>query len=153
MIYIFLLLSGILTALSTMFSQTGFIAFFSLIPFAYTVFTLCDREKRVKFRTLWMMGLVFSMSFFLTVYHWFWYLYPMEFLGFSKIAAFFCCLFFQIGLSLLQAAIYSFIPLVCRLAAPKRHSFFLPLILSAAWEPPFVLPPRACRPWDTPYTA
>lgn len=133
MIYILLLLSGILTAVSTMFTWSGFLSFFSLIPFAYAVFSLCYREEGVRFKTLFLVGSVFSISFFLTVYHWFWYLYPMEFLGFSKTAAFFCCLFFQIGLSLLQAIIYSLIPIVCRLAAPKRHAWLFPIILSATW--------------------
>ena len=71
MIYLILVLSGILTALSTMVSYLGPLAFFSLAPYLYIL--IRDTEKgAAKCRRLYLYGLVFSLSYFIAVYHWFW---------------------------------------------------------------------------------
>ena len=131
MIYVILILSGVLTALSTMVSYLGPLAFFSLAPYLYILFKDSD-AGRTKCRKLYLYGLVFSLSYFLAVYHWFWYLYPMEFLGFSPLTAFFVCLFFQIGLSLLQAVPYALMPIVFRYAR-SLGKYVYPIIFGLIW--------------------
>lgn len=131
MIYLILVLSGILTALSTMVSYLGPLAFFSLAPYLYIL--IRDTEKgAAKCRRLYLYGLVFSLSYFIAVYHWFWYLYPMEFLGFSPVTAFFVCLFFQVGLSLLQAVPYAFMPIVFRYTR-AFGKYVYPIIFGLIW--------------------
>lgn len=129
--FIMLIVSGVLTALSLMNKYTGFLAFFSLIPYIYVLLKESQRPNRAL--TFFGYGFVYSMSYFLTIYHWFWYMYGTDFLDFSKKETFFICLFFQIGLSLVQAFLYSFIPIVFRLAKQK-YPMLSPLIFALVYS-------------------
>lgn len=101
--FIFLMLGGALTGLTLVFTKVGFIEWITLVPMALVLLVRAS-DRGVKLRSLYLDGFVFYYSYYLVCYHWFIYLYPLEFIdGMSKGAALAVVLLAWLGLSLLQA--------------------------------------------------
>ena len=101
--FIFLMLGGALTGLTLVFTKVGFIEWITLIPMALVLLVRAS-DRGVKLRSLYLDGFVFYYSYYLVCYHWFIYLYPLEFIdGMTKGAALAVVLLAWLGLSLLQA--------------------------------------------------
>ena len=121
--------SAALTALSLMFTPLSFLAWFSLAPFIYLV--IIESEKKKKPVKMYFTGLLWSFLYYFVIYHWFTYLYPMEFMGASKIEAVGIIAVCWIGLAFLQALETAFVPLVFRLTA--KHKLLYPLLFASVW--------------------
>ena len=101
--YILLAISGILTGLTLVFPTVGFIEWITLIPMC-AVLLVRAADDRIKLSSLYLDGFIFFYSFYLVCYHWFAYLYPLEFVdGMTKGAALAVVILAWFGLSLLQA--------------------------------------------------
>ena len=121
--------SAALTALSLMFTPTSFLAWFSLAPFIYII--IAESEKKKNPVKIYFTGLLWSFLYYFVIYHWFTYLYPMEFMEVSKLEAVGIIAVCWIGLSFLQAIGTAFVPLVFRLTA--KHKFLYPLLFASVW--------------------
>ncbi len=100
----FLLLAagGILTGLCLVFPEVGFFEWLTLVPAGMVILTLLS-DPTVRLRRLYGYGLFYFLCFYLTVFHWFISMYPLEFTGITKGAALVVVFFAWIGLSLFQA--------------------------------------------------
>ncbi|MBO4356375.1 MAG: hypothetical protein J5850_05940, partial [Clostridia bacterium] len=124
---ILLIISGLCTALSIQYKALYFLSYIGLIP--YYCFLIQSRKVNRKGLSLYGYGLIWSMSFYMTVYTFFFYMYPMSFLDCTKAEAIFIILFCWIALSMLQA-----VPMA--LAAPlfkaiSGKTAFAPLIFAS----------------------
>lgn len=137
-IYRFLLtvISGLLTAVPFLFNAASYIAWVSIIPFFILLVGVYGKGRGGP-AAAYRLGLLFYMSFYLIVYHWFFYLYPLEFTGMSKGSAICVVLAAWIGIPLLQSSVFALLPLfftlLCRTAVIKKYRILQPLALSALW--------------------
>ncbi|MBQ2252299.1 MAG: hypothetical protein II329_04945, partial [Clostridia bacterium] len=130
-VFLILLASAVLTALTMIFEIMSVFAFVSLAPLVIILIKRCENGKKV--RSSYGIGFVWSFFFYIVIYHWFWYLWPMDFLGIEKPLALVITLFCWIGLSLLQAVGTAFVaPLFC-LAYKKGRLLMAPFIFASAW--------------------
>ncbi len=126
-----LLLSAVVTALTLVFEIMSVLAFVSLVPLVLVLIKRCENNKRPF--SSYGISFLWSLCFYIVIYHWFWYLWPMDFLGVEKPMALLITLFCWIGLSLLQAIGTAFIgPLFC-LAYKKGGLKMTPFVFAAAW--------------------
>lgn len=132
---VLLAVGAVLTGLTLMFPQIGFIEWITLIPAGLVIMRLADEKIRPWRAYLW--GLYFFMCYYLTVFHWFFELYPMEFTGMSHGSAMVVVLAGWLGLSLLQAVSGALIfPIVVwfgRGRAAHRWPFVMPFLVGGLW--------------------
>lgn len=102
-----LIISGALMALPFIFPVLGFLQWVSLIP-AALVFVLSAEDREVKLRKLYFRGLLYFWSFYALSFHWFFYMYPLDFAGLSRGAGLAVVIVACFGLSLFQAVWSSF---------------------------------------------
>lgn len=101
--FLFLILSGVLTGLTLIFTKLGFFEWITMIPMA-AILLVRASDKDIKKRSLYLDGFIFYYSYYLVCYHWFLYLYPLDFVeGMTKGGAIAVVLLAWLGLSLLQA--------------------------------------------------
>ena len=93
---------GILTGLCLVFPAIGFLEWLTLIPAGCVLLRLLS-DPTVRLRRLYGYGLFFFMSFYLTVFHWFISMYPLEFAGATKGEAAVVVFFAWVGLSFFQS--------------------------------------------------
>lgn len=102
-------LGGILSALCLIFPKIGFLQWATMAPMLFWLFCRVKREDAPRLRRLYGVGFLYFMSFYLVIYHWFFYLYPMEFAGITPAAAAGLVLICWIGLSVLQSSLFALI--------------------------------------------
>ena len=76
---ILLAVSGLLLGLSVCFAR-GLLEWIALIPVLVIYFSLAG-DERVSLRHMYGYGFVFNYAFSLVLFHWFFYMYPLEFIG------------------------------------------------------------------------
>ncbi len=107
-----------------------------MIPALLFFFTVA-RDKAVRYRRLYLYGLCYYFSFFMTALHWFLNLYPMDFLGVTKGEAVALVAICWVGLSLLQtifaALVIPLFGLLCRSSLMERFTSFTPLLFAAQY--------------------
>lgn len=129
-------LGGVLTGLTLAFPQIGFLEWVSLIPMGVALLDLAS-DRTVRLRRLYAWGLFFFMSFYLTVFHWFLSMYPLEFAGITKGAAAVVVVFAWVGLSLFQAVAgaltFVLAALLFRQAPSVKFPLLRPFLFGAVW--------------------
>ena len=101
--FLLLFVGGVLTGLTLVLPVIGFIEWFTLVPVGIVLLIRASAPE-VRLRSLYLDGLVFFYSFYLTCFHWFTYLYPLDFVdGMTKTGALVVVIVAWFGLSLLQA--------------------------------------------------
>lgn len=100
---ILLIISGALMALPFIFPVLGFLQWVSLVP-AALVLILSAEDREIKLRRLYFRGLLYFWSFYALSFHWFFYMYPLDFAGLSNVESIAVVLLACFGLSLFQAA-------------------------------------------------
>ncbi len=130
-------LGGVLTALCLVLPQLGFLQWLTVTPTLLWLFAAVQGERRPKLRHLYGAGFLYFISFYLTVFHWFFYLYPMEFAGVTPGEAMVLVLICWLGLSLLQASLFSLVfpvfGLLCRTRLIKNRPVLLPLLFAVQY--------------------
>ncbi len=124
MTYLVALLSGLLTALPLLFDVFFFLPWFSLVPLL-----LIAKKKRSAYRH----GLVFSLGYYGVLYHWFCYLYPLDFVGLGKAESLAVVAVAWIGMSLLQGAGTALVPFLYRHLTDKRKTILAPFAAASLW--------------------
>ena len=79
------------------------------------------------------MVTVFSLGYFAVVYHWFAYLYPMDFVGMNGVGSIAVIITAIVGMSLLQGIGTAFVPMIFRFAVKNRHQLFAPFAAASLW--------------------
>ena len=126
-----LIISAVLTALTMIFEFLSVLAFVSLTPFILVLMRRAEKGK--KGFSNYMTAFLWSFIFYMVIYHWFWYLWPMEFMGVSMPMALLLTLLCWFGLSLLQAFGTAFVGLLFCSAYKKERMWSTPLIFACAY--------------------
>lgn len=124
MSYLFVFLSGLLTALPFLFPKLYLLSWISLAP----LFVIAAKKK-----SAYRHGLVFGMGFYILLYYWFVKLYPMEFMGLNEAQSILVIATCWIGLSLLQALEIAFVPFFFRKLLIPRAAWTAPFSAAACW--------------------
>ncbi len=127
--------SALLTALTLMLPQVGFLEWLSLVPFAVVCFSFFEHGTPPKKTFLYFL-LYFGVYYF-ALFHFFVTMYPMEFLGISKGAAVIVVVVAWLGLTALQALPFAAAFLGFRWLASRRsvkqNRLLLPFLAAAIW--------------------
>lgn len=129
--YLFLAVGGALTAVTLINPSLGFLEWITMVPSALAMIYICLADE-IKYRKVYLYGLIYYMSFYLVVFHWFINLYPISFMdGMSKFDSAVIVAAGWFGLSLLQGVFAAFsIPLLAlaaRRSVVKSRPVLLPL--------------------------
>lgn len=135
--FLCLLVSALLTGLTLVLPQVGFLEWISLIPIGVFLLTHAS-DPQVRLRSLYGYGLVFFWCFYLVVFHWFVNLYPLEFVdGMTRGGALAVVLVSWLGLSLLQALmgglLFVFAGLLLRTRVSARCPLLRPFLIASLW--------------------
>ena len=136
--FILLALSGVLTGFTLVIPSVGFLQWVTLIP-AGVMLLIRASDTKIRFRSLYLDGLAFFYSYYLICFHWFTYLYPLDFVGgMTKGGALAVVLVAWFGLSLLQALMGALVFVVaggvCRCSLCDRTSILKPLLVAGLWS-------------------
>lgn len=129
MTYLILLGSALLTSLTLQYDFLWLLSYVAMAPLFYLLIKMTEEKRRT--RTLYQYSLIWALAYHLSVYTFFWKMYPLESVGFSKPTAFFVVVFCQIGLSFLQALPMALIGPLFRLF--YRHRKLSPVLFAALW--------------------
>lgn len=129
--------SAILTAMTLVFTNIGLLEWLTLIPLMAFIMDgekTCDLRKR----GIYGYGFFFFMCYYVVVYHWFFNLYPLDFVGdITPAAAALVCFLGCFGLSALQAVGGAFMILLSRLMMRTRlltrQKYLRPVVIAAIW--------------------
>ena len=134
--WLILPLGGILFALTVIFPQIGAFEWIALIPALLSVLTL-TADPTVKYRRLYGLGLGFFWPFFAVNFHWFFYMYPLDFAGMTRAASAVVVTVACLGLSLFQALGAALLfPLMGKAVRGKwlsRHTILHPILFACLW--------------------
>ena len=119
-----MLICGVLTAMPYIFDFLFFLPYFTIAP----LFVIALKKK-----SAYRHGLVFSLGYFAVVYHWFCYLYPMDFVGMNGVSSIAVIITAIVGMSLLQGIGTAFVPMIFRFTVKNRHPLFAPFAAAALW--------------------
>ena len=100
--WLILLVGGVLFAMTVVFPQIGSFEWIALIPALLVILPL-TADPTVKYRRLYGLGLCFFWPFYAVNFHWFFYMYPLDFAGMSRAASAVVVTVACLGLSLFQA--------------------------------------------------
>lgn len=131
-----LCVSGLLTALTVVFPTIGFLEWVSLIPAAMVLICIAE-DRKTKLRQVYLYGAVFFMSYYLVIYHWFLYMYPLSFMDVSKGVAILVVIVAWIGLSVIQTISSSLIfiafAFIFRSRIFEKFKILAPFLAAALW--------------------
>ena len=129
-----LCISGLLTALTVVFPTIGFLEWMTLTPAAVSLICIAD-DKKIRLRRVYLYGGAFFMSYYLVIYHWFLYMYPLSFMEVPKGVAILVVTVAWIGLSLIQTLSSSLIFLVFALIfrSLEKLRILAPFFAAALW--------------------
>lgn len=128
--------SGFLTALPLVIPELGFLQWVSLIPMAFALICMCEGEKARPLRA-YGMGLIFFMSYYAVTFHWFFYMYPLDFAGLSNGVSLMVVVLACFGTAFLQAIFsalgFVIFTLVARTEFVKKRWYLLPPLMASLW--------------------
>lgn len=134
--FIFLAVSGILTGLTVCFPALGVLEWFSIIPMALVLYSLCESEIH-RLRSLYAYGLFYFMCYFVTTWHWFYAMYPMSYTGMTKLAALSVLIAAMLVLPFIQAWVFAFMFVMARLIyrgyLTQKTKILFPFACAAIW--------------------
>ncbi len=132
-----LLLSGaILLGFTVIFPQIGLLSWIAMIP-SVAVILLWLPDPSIRLRRLWGMGFLFFFAYYLVNFHWFLYMYPLDFAGMSKPVALLVVAVAWFGLSAFQALGAAFVFLLMGIAVRSeflsKKPLLHPLLFASLW--------------------
>ena len=134
--WLILPLGGILFALTVIFPQIGAFEWIALIPALWVILTLTS-DPTVRYRRLYGLGLIFFWAFYAVNFHWFLYMYPLDFAGMSHAASAVVVGFACLGLSLFQALgaalLFPLMGLAARGRWLSKHTLLHPILFACLW--------------------
>ncbi len=134
--WLILPLGGILFALTVIFPQIGLLEWIALIPALLSILTL-TADPTVKYRRLYGLGLAFFWPFFAVNFHWFFYMYPLDFADMSRAASAVVVTVACLGLSLFQALgasiLFPLMALAVRGKWLSKNTILHPILFACLW--------------------
>ena len=135
--FLWLALSGILTGLTLVFTKVGFLEWITLIPVGAVLLQRAS-DKSIRLRSLYLDGFVFFYAYYLVCYHWFTYLYPLEFVeGMTEGAALAVVIVAWFGLSLLQSLmgglVFVMAGVIFKNRICEKRSILKPFLAAGLW--------------------
>ncbi len=134
--WLILPLGGILFALTVIFPQIGAFEWITLIPSLLVILTLAP-DPAVRYRRLYGLGLCFFWPFYAVNFHWFLYMYPLDFAGMSHAASAVVVGFACLGLSLFQALgaalLFPLMGVAARGRWLSKHILLHPILFACLW--------------------
>lgn len=131
-----LTVSGFLTALPLIITELGFLQWVSVAVAAWVLVSLAE-NRDVKYRKLYGMGILFFSAYYATGFHWFFYMYPLDFAGLSNAASIAVVLVACFGLGIFQglqsALIFVLFGKVARTKTAMKHKIILPFTAASLW--------------------
>ena len=135
--YLFLFGSGIIFALPFLFPQLHIISFFAAVPLFYIFFRELThtKSKAVKLKAFTWYIIIFAMSFYLLVYIWFLWFYPLDFAGLSSAQSMFVTICAWWGFPIIQTIAILILPIGLFLMRNigSRKPFMLPLFSASLY--------------------
>ncbi len=130
-----LALGAALTALTLIFPQVGMLEWVTMVPIVLALYRLTDRG--VSLWRAYRCGFFTVFVFYFILYHWFVYLYPLDFVGLGNGASVAVVIAGWLGLTLLQALpgglMFLGFAALCRTQAVKRYPIAKPFLFAALW--------------------
>ena len=131
-----LAISSVLLGLTVCFPEVGILEWIALVPMALVLFFEARRET-FSFVKAYLVGLAFFEIYLSVIYHWFFYMYPLDFLGMSPAAAVVVVTVACFGLAFLHtipsALLFPLFLVAARGKAARKHPVLLPLLAAALW--------------------
>lgn len=131
-----LLISAALMGLTVIFPQVGFLQWIALIPALLVILTRLT-DPKTKFRHMYGMGFCFFAVYFTIAWHWFLWMYPLDYAGLSNLASAAVVTLGSVGMGAFQAVtaalIFPLFGLACRSKYLSRLSLLHPLLFAALW--------------------
>lgn len=124
--YLWLSLCGFLLALPLIIPSLGFLQWVAFVPVAILLY-ICS-EMKLKKKQTYLYGFVFFMCYYVTVFHWFFYMYPMEFAGIGKGAALVVVIVATLGVALVQSIFSSWLFVLFNIISKSSVSGKYPII-------------------------
>ena len=136
MILPYLLIGAVLTGLTLVFPVLGFLEWITMVPLFIGAYRLACSERHGLMRTYWY-GFLTVFTFYFVIYHWFTYLYPLDFVGMDHASSAVVIVAGWAGLSLLQAIpgglVFLFFKLMHRTEVFEHYPILRPFAFSALW--------------------
>lgn len=134
--FLLLAISGALTGLTLIFPVVGILEWITLMPAVAVLLDVCS-DVEVGYKRAYFYGFVMLSAYYVVNFHWFCYMYPLEFTGMAKPAALGVVLVAWLGLAAFQTATMAFlVPLaafVIRRKAVLKTTLLHPFIIAATW--------------------
>lgn len=131
-----LAISAFFTALPLVITELGFLQWISVIP-AAVVLLESIHNKGIKLKKMYGRGLIFFWIYYAVVFHWFFYMYPLDFAGLSNGASLVVVVVACLGLSLIQALFSAFafvlITAISRTKIIEKRPLLTPFVAAAVW--------------------
>ncbi|MBE6647136.1 MAG: apolipoprotein N-acyltransferase [Ruminococcaceae bacterium] len=132
---LWIILSGFLTSLPLVITQLGFLQWVAIFPVA--IMLIRSAESDIKLRKLYGRGVLFFAVYYAVSFHWFFYMYPLDFAGLSNAASIAVVLIACFGLGLFQAVqsalMFLLFGLVSRTDAVKNNKIVMPFLAASLW--------------------
>ena len=129
-----LVISGLLMSLPLIVTELGFLQWVSLIPAIYVLIKVAE-DKTVKLRWIYGMGVLYFGAYYAMSFHWFFYMYPLDFAGLSEIESIGVVMLACFGLGLLQAVqsavAFVLYAIISRTKLFSDKKFLHPIIIAA----------------------
>ncbi len=131
-----LILSAVATSAILTWQRAGLLQWISLVP-AMLVFLVQGGDRGVKLRSVYRSGLCFFFFYNTVAYHFFLYMYPMEFTPLTRPQAAGVVLLAWLGLSLANALVTALMPMLFALGArtplAERYPILSVFSLASLW--------------------
>ncbi|MBQ8310220.1 MAG: apolipoprotein N-acyltransferase [Clostridia bacterium] len=132
----YLLIGALLTGLTLVFPQVGFLEWMTMIPIFIGAYRVCGSEKYSPKRAYWY-GFLTVFVFYFVNYHWFLYLHPLDSVGIDRFSSVVIVTAGWVGLPILQALpgglIFLLFKLLHRTELLRRLPWLRPISFSVLW--------------------
>ena len=132
----FLIIGAVLTGFTLIFVKLGFLQWVTMIPLFVGAYRLCG-SSRYSLKKAYGYGFLTIFAYYFVIYHWFLYLYPLDFVGLDYLSSAVVVVAGWAGLSLLQAIpgglVFLFFKLLHRTKVFRDVPWLRPLAFSALW--------------------
>ena len=131
-----MLLGAILTAIPCVAPQLGWLQWIAMVPLMVGVYQT-DEDPSVTAGRMYKYGFLTVYAYYLVIYHWFFALYPLDFVGLNHTESMVVILAGWLGLSLLQAIPGGLVFLLYRLLGKTgfydRAPLLRPFVFAGLW--------------------
>lgn len=127
--------SAVLMALCVMFTELAVLEWVALVPVVLCLYKAAEGELPKK--RAYLFGLGFFWAYYLVLFHWFLFMYPMDFLGLSSLESVAVVAFAWLVLSFIQAAFSALSMVLFAIATRsgmfKEKKWLMPILAAALW--------------------